>query len=172
MPTWSRSRTLRRTRLPRTTAVRHDQRPPIKPCVRFSRTRLSDVLPRQACARVQLHCLLLDGVYRLTDGVPIFQAIPVPTTDQLQALLTRIITRLLKALTRHGALMEEDTEIPYLADPDADPALAPLHAGRLHLPHCSWPPGRPKSADVERPIVAPRQSRGTAIPWLCECPRL
>ncbi len=77
---------------------------------------------------IHLHCLMLDGVYHLTDGVPIFQAIPAPTTDQLQALLTRIITRLLKALTRHGALMEEDTEIPYLTDPDADPALAPLQA--------------------------------------------
>jgi len=40
------------------------------------------------------------GVYRLTDGVLGFQPIPAPTTDQLQALLTRIITRLLKMLTR------------------------------------------------------------------------
>ncbi|MDH5773858.1 MAG: hypothetical protein OEZ57_02950, partial [Nitrospirota bacterium] len=31
-------------------------------------------------------------------------------------------------MTRKGALTEEDTEIPYLANPDADPALAPLHA--------------------------------------------
>ena len=77
---------------------------------------------------IHLHCLVLDGVYRLTDGVPVFQPIPAPTTDQLQALLTRIITRILKMLTRHGALTEEDTEIPYLSNPDADPALAPLHA--------------------------------------------
>ena len=71
---------------------------------------------------------MLDGVYRLTDGVPVFQPIPAPTTEQLETVLTRIITRLLKALTRHGALMEEDIEIPYLADPDTDPALAPLQA--------------------------------------------
>jgi len=71
---------------------------------------------------------MLDGVYRLTDEGPVFQAIPAPTTDQLQTVLTRIITRLLKALTRHGALVEEDTEIPYLTNPDADPALAPLQA--------------------------------------------
>jgi len=70
----------------------------------------------------------LDGVYRLTDGVPVFQAIPAPTTDQLQTVLTRIITRLLKVLTRHGALMADDTEIPNLTNPDADPALVPLHA--------------------------------------------
>jgi len=77
---------------------------------------------------IHLHCLLLDGVYRLTDDGPIFQTIPAPTTDQLQTVLTRIITRLLKTLTRHGALMAENTEIPYLTTPDADPALAPLHA--------------------------------------------
>jgi hypothetical protein len=77
---------------------------------------------------IHLHCLLLDGVYRLTDGVPVFQPVPAPTTEQLQTVLTRIITRLLKVLTRKGALTEEDHEIPYLADPDADPALALLHA--------------------------------------------
>jgi hypothetical protein len=31
-------------------------------------------------------------------------------------------------LTRHGALIAEDTGLPYLATPDADSALAPLHA--------------------------------------------
>jgi len=77
---------------------------------------------------IHLHCLLLDGVYRLTDGVPVFQPVPAPTMEQLQPLLPRIITRLLKMLTRQGALIEEDTGIPSLADPDHDPALAPLHA--------------------------------------------
>jgi len=77
---------------------------------------------------IHLHGLMLDGVYRVTDSGPVFQPIPAPTTDQLQTVLTRIITRLLKALTRHGALMADDTEMPYLTDPDAEPALAPLHA--------------------------------------------
>ena len=77
---------------------------------------------------IHLHCLMLDGVYRLTDDGPVFHHVPTPTTEHLQSLLMRIITRLLKALTRHGALIEEDTEIPYLTDPDADPALAPLQA--------------------------------------------
>jgi hypothetical protein len=76
---------------------------------------------------IHLHGLMLDGVYRLTDGVPIFQAVPAPTTEQLQAVLTRIVQRVLKSLTRTGALIEEQG-LPYLANPDADPALAPLHA--------------------------------------------
>ncbi len=66
--------------------------------------------------------------YRHTDGVPVFQAVLAPTAEQLQTVLTRIITRLLKMLTRHGALMEDAPGIPSLADPDGDPALAPLHA--------------------------------------------
>ena len=49
---------------------------------------------------------MLDVVYRLTDGVPVFLAVLVPTAEQLQALLTRIITSLLKVLTRQSALME------------------------------------------------------------------
>ena len=38
---------------------------------------------------------MLDGVYRLTGGIPVFHAAPAPTTEQLQALLTRIIPRLM-----------------------------------------------------------------------------
>ena len=75
---------------------------------------------------IHLHGLLLDGVYRLTDSGPVFQAIPAPSAEQLQTVLTRIITRILKILTRNGALIEEHG-LPYLVDPDADPSLAPLH---------------------------------------------
>ena len=75
---------------------------------------------------IHLHCLVLDGVYRLTDGVPVFQPIPAPSTEQLQTVLSRVVQRVLKSLTRKGALIEEQG-LPYLADPDADPALAPLH---------------------------------------------
>ena len=73
---------------------------------------------------IHLHCLVLDGVYCLTDGVPVFQPIPAPSTEQLQTVLSRIVQRVLKSLTRKGALIEEQG-LPYLADPDADPALAP-----------------------------------------------
>jgi hypothetical protein len=77
---------------------------------------------------IHLHCLVLDGVYRITDGAPVFQAVPAPTPEQLETLLTRIIKRVLRVLTRKGALIEESSENLYLADPDRDPALAPLHA--------------------------------------------
>lgn len=71
--------------------------------------------------------IMSDGVYRLTDSGPVFQAIPAPSAEQLQTVLTRIITRILEILTRKGALIEEHGLL-YLVDPDADPALAPLQA--------------------------------------------
>ena len=42
--------------------------------------------------------------------------------------LTQITKRVMKVLTRKGALIEEASGIPYLADTDRDPALAPLQA--------------------------------------------
>ena len=71
---------------------------------------------------------MLDGVYRLKNGAPVFQAVPAPIAEQLEKLLTRIIKRVLRVLTRKGALIEEAAGTPYLADTDGDPALAPLHA--------------------------------------------
>ena len=77
---------------------------------------------------IHLHCLMLDGVYRLGERQPVFQPVSAPTTQQLQCLLTRIIRRVRKVLTRKGALIEEPAGISYLVDTDRDAALAPLHA--------------------------------------------
>ena len=52
---------------------------------------------------IHLHCLVLDGVYRRSaDGTPEFVEVAVPTVEALQAVLHRIITRLMKLLTRRG----------------------------------------------------------------------
>jgi hypothetical protein len=82
----------------------------------------------RANLNIHLHCLMLDGVYRLTDDAPVFQTVPAPTPEQLQTLLTRIIKRVLKVLIREGALIEEAPGTPYLADTDRNPALTPLQA--------------------------------------------
>jgi len=68
---------------------------------------------------IHLHCLVLDGVYRRTEGQPIFDAARAPTSDELASLLDRIIARLMKMLTRAGHLVEEQG-MTYLADADAD----------------------------------------------------
>ena len=43
---------------------------------------------------IYLHRLVLDGVYRRTDGEPVFVEVPAPTDEALQALLHKIIGRL------------------------------------------------------------------------------
>ncbi len=68
---------------------------------------------------IHLHCLVLDGVYRRTDGEPAFVEVPAPTDEALQVLLHKIIGRLMKLLTRRGVLIEEQGST-YLADSDSD----------------------------------------------------
>jgi hypothetical protein len=85
-----------------------------------------------AILNIHLHCLVLDGVYwRGADGVPEFVEVPEPTDEALQTVLHKIITRLMKLLTRRGVLVEEEGST-YMADSDGDPdearVLRPLQA--------------------------------------------
>ena len=50
---------------------------------------------------------VLDGVYLNRDGVPVFHEAAPPSTDELEAVLRKIITRTMRLLTRLGALIEE-----------------------------------------------------------------
>ncbi len=56
---------------------------------------------------IHLHHLALDGVYRVTGVVAVFHRVRNPTTEELQALLGRIIKRIMKLLTRRGYLIAE-----------------------------------------------------------------
>jgi hypothetical protein len=76
---------------------------------------------------IHLHCLVLNGVYRRTEGEPAFQATRAPTRAELEGLLDKIIVRLMKMLTRQGHLVEEEG-VSYIADIDADNPLATLQA--------------------------------------------
>ena len=76
---------------------------------------------------IHLHCLVLDGVYHIQNDEPEFHHVRPPTTEQLQTLLGQIIKRIMKSLTRHGALTEEESMV-YLAEMETDPALAPLQS--------------------------------------------
>jgi hypothetical protein len=53
-----------------------------------------------AVTLIHLHCLVLDGVYRVLEGVAVFHEVRAPTAEQLQALLTRIIKRLMNRMHR------------------------------------------------------------------------
>ena len=75
---------------------------------------------------------MLDGVYRCdTDGEPVFVEVPAPTDEALQTVLHKVITRLMKLLTRRGVLVEEEGST-YMADSDGDSdearTLRPLQA--------------------------------------------
>ena len=104
---------------------------------------------------IHLHCLVLDGVYRRTDGEPVFVEVPAPTDEALQALLHKIIGRLMKLLTRRGVLVEEEG-LTYLADSDADSddarTLRPLQAAPRGLAGRAGP--------VARPLARHKQSTG------------
>src|SRR5262245_18858029 len=70
---------------------------------------------------------LLDGVSRNGAGVPVVHEAAAPTNEELAALLLKIITRVMRLLTRQGYLIEEQG-MTYLAEADTDRALAPLQA--------------------------------------------
>jgi hypothetical protein len=82
---------------------------------------------------IHLHCLVLDGVYQRTEHAPLFHEARAPTIEQLDALLAKIITRLMRLLTRQGVLIEEQGE-RYLAGIEADQALTPLQAASCTYP--------------------------------------
>ena len=84
---------------------------------------------------IHLHCRVLDGVYRCgADGVLVFVEAGAPSDDELHALLHTVITRLMKMLTRRGALIEEMGQT-WLTDPNADGdearTLRPLQAAAI-----------------------------------------
>ena len=71
--------------------------------------------------------MVLDGVYRRTEGEADFQEARGSSRNELAGLLDKIVARLMKMLTRLGYLLEEEG-ITYIADTDADNPLASLQA--------------------------------------------
>ena len=77
---------------------------------------------------IHLHCLVLDGAYRSSgEGGPLFHDARAPTIEALQALRIKIITRLMRPLTRQGHLIEEQG-MRYVAEIESDRALTLLQA--------------------------------------------
>ena len=66
-------------------------------------------------------------MYRSSEGEPVFHEARAPSVAELEALLSRIIQRILKLLTRTGYLIEEQG-MSYLAQAESDRALTPLQA--------------------------------------------
>ena len=73
---------------------------------------------------IHLHCLVLEGVYRRSEGAAIFHEVAAPTIEDA-GLLAKIITRIMRLLTRLGFLIEEQG-MAYLAEADRESSLLPL----------------------------------------------
>jgi hypothetical protein len=85
---------------------------------------------KREAVRYALHCLVLDGVYR--NSTAAFHEVAAPTLEELQALLAKIITRLMRLLTKHGFLIEEQDRT-YLAEIDKESALIAPASGNGHI---------------------------------------
>jgi hypothetical protein len=83
---------------------------------------------------IYLHCLVLHGVYRRSaDSTPEFVEATAPSDEALQAVLHRIITRLMKLLTRR-ALANERVQI----NASGQAVLKLKTAWRDGTTHCLW----------------------------------
>lgn len=89
-----------------------------------------------------------DGVYHSQNSEPEFHGVRSPTAEQLQTLLGQIIQCIMKALTRHGALIEEEG-MTYFADMEADTAPGATAIGGLHLSDCSETESRAKGINAK-----------------------
>jgi len=96
-------------------------RVPSKPCSSATTT------PTRANLNIHFHSLVLDGVYRIENGQPVFHPVASPTTAELAHLLERIVQRVLALLTRRGYWVE-DHDTAYLQELNPDEALSPLQA--------------------------------------------
>jgi hypothetical protein len=58
---------------------------------------------------IRLNCLVLDRLYRRgTGGEPAFVEVPAPPNEAMQSILQKIITRMMKLVTRQGMRFEEE----------------------------------------------------------------
>ena len=114
-----------------------------------------------------LHCLVLDGVYRCgADGAPVRAEASAPTDEALHAVLHKIITHMMKLLTRRGVLVEAEGSTS-MADSESDSdearTLRPLQAAAwLSRPPRAIGPAPRQAQTVHRTVCV--RSRLTASP--------
>jgi hypothetical protein len=130
---------------------------------------------------IHLHALVLDGVYGKLDAVdtvdtertpdestpapaaltpaPTFHRASAPTHAVLQALLGKVITRILRRLTRLGHLNEEDGQTTLAGGvPDPDDVMTPLQAAAAHYRIAQGPRAGQKVLSLQ---LAPRHPGGS-----------
>ena len=106
---------------------------------------------------IHLHCLVLDGVYLNRAGAAVFHEAAAPSTDELEAVLLKIITRTMRILTRLEAVIEEPDRT-YLAETDTDGALRALQAASCNYRIALGPRAGQKALSLQSLPSAARPS--------------
>ncbi|MBS0445725.1 MAG: transposase [Proteobacteria bacterium] len=124
---------------------------------------------------------VLDGVYRTDDAGPVFVEAPPPTGQEVQAVLRKIVDRVLRMLTRRGVLVQEQDSI-YVADADGESddarTLRPLQAASCVYRIAFGPRagqkvlklqgGAPQEQEFERELCADMQGFSLHAAVRCE----
>ena len=104
---------------------------------------------------IHLHCLVLDGVYQQDDeGVPRFTQVKPPSDQEVRELLQIMITKLMKRLTRLGAVVQDEggdllgRPCRYWQRFTASSCTQAIASVVVYVPHCLRPEGR---AEVAHP---------------------
>ena len=86
-----------------------------------------------------------------TEGEPVFVEVPAPTDEALQAVLHKIITRLMKLLTRRGVLVEEQVQT-YMADDVSDSDEARVLSRPCKTPETRMNASFPGCSPIAEPL--------------------
>ena len=131
-----------------------------------------------ASLNIHLHCLALDGVYRCgADGLPVFVEAPAPADEALQAVSHKIITRLMKLLTRRGGVGRRGGFDLYSRHRRLGRGLHAQAAGgrRVYIPNRLRPSRRPEGADAAGRhaqgggLQADAATTSHSMHWACRC---
>ncbi len=101
---------------------------------------------------VHLHMLILDGVYTKTDETVHFHRLTAPTSTQLQALLNRIIARIVVRLEKDALLVAEDPDPAWLNLEPAD-ALDSLNAASVRYRIALGPNAGQRTLTLRNPAL-------------------
>ena len=112
---------------------------------------------------VHLHILALDGAYTFEHGKAHFHRAPAPGPDELEALLSTLITRITRSLVRAGVLVAEH-EQAYLDLPIASP-YEQLAGAAIRYVIAAGPQSGCATMRLQHPLLVAESGAGRAKPF-------
>ena len=105
---------------------------------------------------IQLHMLILDGVYTIEQNGPRFHRVGAPNAQALERLLNRLVGRIVRRLTRDGLLVA-DPEQPWL-DLEPPDTLRHLNAASIGYRVAVGRRAGSRTLTLKNPALAENQS--------------